>query len=128
MTAVRMEVQRADGEWATIGEASDPPGSFSSNEESGRQVYIFGLMGGAPGVWRSTAGFDLEDPKLREIHTAGLECLSELPGPFELTIVRKSGGLVNIRFRVIGIVGGPEEWDWCEDPLCPRQREGQHVH
>ncbi len=98
---VAMEVQRTDGQWVKVGEASDPAGSISSEESAGRQVYMFGLRNGQPGVWRSVAGFDVEDPSVRRITTTGLEQLSDLTEPYEMVIGRgRADRRVSVRFRV----------------------------
>lgn len=101
VTVVRMEVQRPNGSWATIGSAWNPPGSFSSQEERGRQVYVFGMVDGEVGVWRCEGGVDLEDPKFRAITTSGLEELSRLEEPHEMHLQTQSGTSITARFTIV---------------------------
>lgn len=98
-----MEVQRPDGSWATIGSAWNPPGSFSSEEERGRQVYVFGMLDGEAGVWRCEHGVDLELLKFRAITTSGLEELSRLEEPWGHTmeIQTQSGTRITARFTIV---------------------------
>ena len=100
MTVVVMEVQRTDGQWVKVGEAGDPPGSISSEEASGRQVYLFGLRSGRPGVWRSASGFDMASPQARIVTTTELEQLSDLTESHEMVIGRgRLDRRVSVRFR-----------------------------
>lgn len=85
MTEVVMEVW-AEG-WQRVGSVSEaePPGSFSSDERTGRQVYIFGCYQGSFGVWRSHGGIDETIPAIRAIHTTGFDQMADLTqGPYEM--------------------------------------------
>lgn len=95
-----MELHTDDG-WKQVGPPAYPdlpPGSFSSDEPTGREVFMFGWVKGEPGVFRSKGGVDIEDPFQRTIVTQGLERLSDLSMPYEMVLVRPSG-LVRLRFR-----------------------------
>lgn len=102
MTAVRMEI--GDGSiWVPVGvdlDEADPPGSISSEEPTGRQVYLFGWMDGdGPYVWRSH-GVDAADPAVRIISAARLEQLADLTsGPYERD-VWALGGQVRARWTL----------------------------
>lgn len=102
MKVVLLEIQK-DGEWRTIGSVSElePPGSISSEEPGGRQVYSFGwLLGSGPGVWRSVAGADLENEAVRLVVSTGYEIVAELTDwPCELSWWRWGEGHP-VRFRV----------------------------
>jgi hypothetical protein len=58
MSEVVLEVLGVDG-WVMVGGVgeAEPPGSISSESGFDRQVYVFGWIDGAPGVWRSEFGF-----------------------------------------------------------------------
>ena len=104
MATVVIEVEQWAGEWRKV----DPPvaeqdrmGSFSSIEESGREVYLFGFRDGSPGVWRSLAGVDAETERLRAVvPLAGLEQLSDLAEPFEIDVQLPRTGKRRVRFRL----------------------------
>jgi hypothetical protein len=93
-----------EGQWKRVGSVAEflPGGSISSEEPDGRQVYIFGWVAGdGPAVWRSTGGFDVENPAIREISSVGLDRLADLhQGPFELQWWRH-GKAIAVRFRVV---------------------------
>lgn len=66
---------------------AEPPGSLSSHEPDGsRQVYLFGWHNGERGLWRSEGGYDIETKAVRQVGTLGLEKLSDLTAPYELSI------------------------------------------
>jgi hypothetical protein len=81
-----LEVKYGDS-WRLIGSQTetDPPGSISSTSPSGeREVYMFGWWDGAPGVWRSSGGADVETSEIRFLMVEGeLEQLSDLTEPWE---------------------------------------------
>lgn len=90
--------------WKRFGQSlgpGDPPGSLSSNEPDGRQVYLFGYHDGAPGVWHSVSGVDIEDPRTRRVFSAGLVRFADLAaGPHEMPIIHPSGDCLLVRFRL----------------------------
>lgn len=94
---------RVAGVWKQIGGVAEaePPGSISSAEPAGRQVFVFGwLLGEGPGVWRSIAGADVETPAFREIASEGFERLANLDaGAYELELVTRRSGRMRARFR-----------------------------
>lgn len=90
---VVLEAKGASG-WVRAGSVGDaePPGSLSSAEPNGRQVYIFGWWEGAPGVWRSHGGLDAGNDALRAITTSGFDRLADLTaGPHEMTVWLPTG-------------------------------------
>jgi hypothetical protein len=101
MDEVLMEAQRSDGEWMRIGSVSEaePPGSISHDGPGGRRVLIFGWYKDVAGVWESLYGFDVENELAREVHTTGLELLSDLEKPYELEVIRK-GLRMPVRFTL----------------------------
>jgi hypothetical protein len=77
----------------------DPTGSMSSEPPEGdRDVFMFGFYEGAPGVWRSKLGLDIETAHIRALASVELEQLSDLAEPYEVNIWRPSVGLLRIRF------------------------------
>jgi hypothetical protein len=99
-TEVVMEVRGRD-DWVRVGSVSDvdPLGSISDERPSGRQVVMFGWHEGRPGVWLSTGGVDLANVAVREVHTLGLERLSDLSEPLVMDRHYR-GRRVKVRFRV----------------------------
>lgn len=93
-----MEAQTPNG-WVRIGSVgeAEPPGSISSDEVGGRRLMMFGWHQDSPGVWESTAGFDVENAAVRAITSLGLEQLSDLAKPYYVEIYRK-GIRVPLRF------------------------------
>jgi hypothetical protein len=90
---VLFEVRSSAG-WTRVGSVSDvePPGSFSSLEPTGRQVYMFGWYDERPGVWRSHGGVDSENPAVRAITTTGFDQLADLAaGPHEMDVWLAAG-------------------------------------
>ena len=90
--------------WLPIGvtvSPDGPPGSLSSQEPAGRQVYVFGWHDGRCGVWRSVGGADVATLHQRVIATAGLEQIADLAfgDHYELDWW-KDGTAHRIRFRV----------------------------
>lgn len=89
-------------EWHRVDPAltpQDPTGSMSSEPPEGdRDLFMFGFYEGAPGVWRSKAGVDIETSDVRAMVSTGLERLSDLSEPFEVNIWRPSVGMLRIRF------------------------------
>lgn len=101
---VVMEMKAPRGDWKRLGSQceNEPPGSFSNNEPSGRQVYVFGWHeDDGPAVWHSESGFDIENSAVRDIHSLSLKKIADLAnGPFEMNWHR-SGVSVPLRFRVV---------------------------
>lgn len=90
--------------WQRLGSQSpaEPPGSFSSYEPQGRQVYVFGWLptGDGPGVWRSAGGFDVETEAFRDIIASGFEPVADLTiGPCELAVHRADRSTATVRLR-----------------------------
>ena len=92
------EVTKDGKTWAEAGRIgpNDMLGSFS-DLTSGRDVYMFGFRQGVPGLWRSIGGTDEEFGDLRKTSTFGLEDVSTLIDPHEMTIVHPTQGMINIR-------------------------------
>lgn len=104
-----MEMRASDG-WRTVSPPVTrwlPPGSISSEDPEGRQVYLFGWVDGeGPGVWRSKGGFDEELGAGREFRNVfpmeGLELLAELEdGPYVTEWRRPGGTEIRVRFRLV---------------------------
>lgn len=100
---VVMEMHAGKG-WQRIGSQSiaEPPGSLSSYEPQGRQVYVFGWLvaGEGPGVWRSASGADVEVSTFRQVVTTGLVHVADLTtGPHQMTLRRAEGGTRVVRLR-----------------------------
>lgn len=93
-----------DGEnWISVGPPvgdGDILGSFS-DLTSGRDVYLFGIRDGLPGVWRSMGGSDEEFGELRKTSTFGTELVSDLIEPHEMVIVHPTQGMIRLRFTRI---------------------------
>lgn len=89
--------------WMPAGSVDEyaPPGSLSSAEPAGRQVYVFGFIDGTAGVWRSIGGADIETPAARAIISAALVVLSDLAQPCELNITRRDGGALRVRLSLV---------------------------
>lgn len=95
-------------DWKPAGPAvtpGDPPGSISSDFPT-RQVYVFGYAteragtDGNPGVWRSEAGFDVENPAVRAVYSEGMERVADLTdGPYTLEVIHGARHL-RVRFRL----------------------------
>jgi hypothetical protein len=88
---VRMEMLSPGGQGATVSKLSidEPMGSITSHEPDGsRRVYLFGFRDDEPGVWTpKVVGIGLENDLVRQVTAVGgLEQLSDLAEPFELTI------------------------------------------
>jgi hypothetical protein len=90
--------QDAGFTWTPTGEVGpdDMLGSFS-DLFSGRDVYLFGWREGIPGLWRAVGGVDQEVGELRKIETTGLEPVSDLIEPHEMSIVHPTAGAIRIR-------------------------------
>jgi hypothetical protein len=101
---VALDVQ-IGGEWRHVGGVAEvePCGSLSS-DDGRREVIVFGFRDGTAGVWRSVGGLDAETTLGRTILTTGMEMLSDLSRPLELTVWR-NGQHVRARFSVVH--GGP---------------------
>lgn len=89
----------------------EPPGSMSDEPPGGsRRVLIFGWVDERPGVWES-AGIDVANSAVREIHSVKLTQLSDLSEPFELLVyppfIRKGDPPLRIRFTALGLVASP---------------------
>lgn len=88
--------------WLPVGfplTQDDAPASVTSDEPDGRQVYLFGWIAGAAGVWRSAAGIDVADSAVRVIASLDLRRLSTLDEPYELLIYRPAGlRLLRVRY------------------------------
>jgi hypothetical protein len=93
---VVLEVLGAPG-WIRVGGVGpdEPPGSMSLNDWDGRDVVMFGWWEGIPGIWRSVGGVDVETGSWREIHSLGLEQLSDLAQPYV-----RDYGLAGARRRI----------------------------
>jgi hypothetical protein len=103
-SSVRLLVRTPAGTWQEVSSvnAVEPTGSISSDPTTGRrQVFVFGWLDGAPGVWRSRAGFDVANPAVRVIHTAGLDLLTDFSRSdfYELDVWR-AGRSGRIGFRL----------------------------
>lgn len=100
---VVMEMDHVGG-WVKIGASltpDDPPGSISSHESLGRQVYVFGFHEGKAGVWRSAGGFDFEEGLGRTITSLELVLVADLEqGPHEMTVHHPVRRDVRLRFRM----------------------------
>ena len=85
---LRVETSYAGQPWRPLPSVTPngPPGSVSTDPDHGeREVYLFGWVDGAAGVWRSVAGFDVEVADVRLIATLeGLEQVSDLAEPYEM--------------------------------------------
>lgn len=93
---------RVGQEWKTLGAhgESDEPGTLSSAEPGGRQVFMFGVFDGETGVWRSKSGYDVEVGHYRRVTALdGFEKLSDLDEPHEMDIINAKFGQVRVRFR-----------------------------
>jgi hypothetical protein len=103
MLEVVLEVEDAPAVWRSLGSVAEvePPGSISSNDPTGRQVYLFGWYDNGVGVWRSHGGFDAETPVVREITTTGFDRLADLTeGPYEMDWFVPNYGRQRARFRL----------------------------
>jgi hypothetical protein len=101
---VVLEVWTKGSGWDPVGGVSEaePPGSFSSDEPEGRQVYVFGwLEGDGPGVWVSTLGVDAETPAFRTITSLGMEKLADLTDLPYLRPWRHGGIDARVRLRCV---------------------------
>ena len=87
-THVIVELRQPTGAWRLTGTLlrSQATGSISSEDPAGRQVYLFGWVGGAgPAIWRSVGGLDEANRVARAITTLGVEKIADLSdGPHEL--------------------------------------------
>jgi hypothetical protein len=102
MSAVVLELhRRSKGEWEQVGivDEAQPPGSISSRSGAAREVYVFGWLDGAPGVWRSTGGVDVANDLMRAIASEGFDRLSDLTEPYELAVITRTGR-ADVRFRL----------------------------
>lgn len=96
---IRVEVNRI-GEWRELESVgADLMGSISDLTH-GRDVLLFGWHDGVPGVWRSTGGYDRELAGLRGVNSLGLELLSDLSEPYEMTVSPQGGGLARVRWTL----------------------------
>lgn len=69
-------------------DATDPPGSVSSEDGDDRHVYVFGFVGGIPGVWEAIGGIELATPRVRGLMQTQLTALSDLAEPYDLHVKR----------------------------------------
>jgi hypothetical protein len=110
--SVRLMVRTPAGAWQEVSSvsANEPTGSISSDDPTTgrRQVFVFGWLDGAPGVWRSRAGFDVANDAIREIHTTGLDLLTDFARSdfYELDLWRHVGP-VRVGFMVDREQGAP---------------------
>lgn len=105
MREVLIEVRTRSGHFARVAtlSESDHPGSISSDEASGRQVYLFGFVDGRPGVWRSELGIDRATPTTRVIESTNFVFLADLErGPYELTRHKTGHPPMDLRFSAHG--------------------------
>jgi hypothetical protein len=102
VSVVELDVRREGGDWVQVGAhgKDDAPGSFSSEEERGRQVYVFGWLNGEPGVWRSKAGADIESSVVRAVFSERMEKLSDLSEPYEMIRATEHGPIC-LRMRLV---------------------------
>lgn len=104
MREVVVEIDTGGG-WRRAGSQSEaePPGSLSSDDGSGRQVYIFGWYDGeGPAVWRAEGGYDVSNEAVRNIVTVGLVKVADLDaGPYEMEF-RRRGQSTPLRIRAGG--------------------------
>lgn len=96
----------ASGGWKRLGSQCEhePPGSLSSDDPTGRRVYLFGWHDGeGPAVWRSEGGVDVADEAVRVVATTGLVKVADLGRvPTHRMVVHRGGRLVAVRFRAEG--------------------------
>lgn len=90
-------------QWRTLGVLTPEsrPGSMSSIDPDGRQVYLFGWINGEAGVWRSDVGVDVEDHDLRLISTSKLSLVANPRyGPVEMVWNRPGEVPIPLRFTL----------------------------
>lgn len=99
-TEVTVELLVGD-EVIPVGSVSEaePPGSISSQELTGRRVFVFGWYEGEPGVWESH-GADIESSLARQLMSARLVKLSDLTESYEQAIWRGDTPLGRARFTL----------------------------
>jgi hypothetical protein len=97
---VRCEVSKDGESWAEVGlplGEGDILGSFA-DLTSGRDLYLFGIRDGLPGVWRAVGGTDQDFGELRKVETFGTELVTPLFEPHEMVVVHPSQGMIRLRF------------------------------
>ncbi len=92
------------GGWRRVRSQSEiePPGSLSSDEPDGRQVYLFGWHDGdGPAVWRSEGGVDAANDAVRMVVATGLVKVADLDAEQDHRMAFWRGGQSTpLRFRV----------------------------
>lgn len=101
MREVVVEIEKPDGEWHRVGSVSEvePPGSISSDDPAGRNVYVFGWHQGRVGVWH-VWGVDLATPAFRQVLGA-LEPVSDLSETYVQRINKSERGRMYVRITLV---------------------------
>jgi hypothetical protein len=101
--SILFEVRPGVRIWRKLSSLSpdEPRGSFQSETETGRQLYIFGWDDNIPGVWRSSSGYDIANAVVRQVFTAEeLEFVADLrTGPYEM-VIETTKGPRSARFEI----------------------------
>lgn len=104
MREVVFEIKH-DGNWLKLASmaSTEPPGSLTSEEPDGRQVFLTGWLDGIPGLWRSQGGADWEVLMGlgRIVSSDGFDLVKDVSdGPAEFIIHNASVGIREFRLRL----------------------------
>lgn len=104
MREVVFEIKH-DDTWLKLASmaSTEPPGSLTSVEPDGRQVFLTGWLDGIPGLWRSQHGVDFEvaGGLGRIITSEGFDLVKDVrEGPVEFIVNNDSVGIKEFRLRL----------------------------